>query len=65
MDKKYNEAKKGFSSILGEKAERMQTKMLAIFAVAISIATITLIMGDGEKKSRKSQSGLFSQGFSK
>jgi hypothetical protein len=51
MDKDYNEAKRGFGAVLGDKKTRLHEKILGVGAVTIFIGTILLFVnGKGYKK---------------
>jgi hypothetical protein len=51
MDKEYNEARRGFSAIIGDKKTRFQEKIFIIAGATILFSTVLLLLnGKSYKK---------------
>lgn len=59
LEKEYNRTKSAVSEVLGDKATRLQGKILTIFAIGAFIGTLLIIFKEDPSKKRKTP------GFSK
>lgn len=56
MSQKYNEARRGFSAIIGDQKTRTQERLIAAVMISVFVMTIALILNGKNYKSNPSAS---------
>lgn len=56
MAQKYNEARRGFSAIIGDQKTRTQERLIAAVMISVFVMTIALILNGKNYKSNPSAS---------